>query len=631
MTTTHPADIADLDDLELPVVEGHVDWDALSIEELHRVVQGVVHRIDSLEPNEPTEGVLERSLQHEATVRAMSPLQHRYAGLLEDAFETPKLRGTVGLPKGKTAFRDANDLLAKTHGLRAYEASGRLKIAATLTPARASDPNRDDALAVGETKYPSLGALQAQGTVHHSKLSTALTMLNALDDHAQLAGKDQAFRDQLRTVVEKDLAGKIEHTTPEEFSRYVSRRKTDLIAAMDPPDQQFTPAQTEAMHTMVCHGTVRGNANAYKWTVITDAEGNEVLNGIVALANNPRAKAADTDETGQTETTAPENADTTKPQDDDPDQDTIVDRRTRGQRAMHALRDALKYVIANVHRTDLPGANGNHTQLVVLADYPTLMQHLRDQLGDLLPEIDATRREMLLQVLAETHLNEAGGPDPSAKPERQPAESFGTDRVLSLPTSATVTFNESKGHSPPITGPPKNSPAPGREDGSLIEFPPPKTTNLAAILDDENLDQLQPRIAQGIYTPYYPPEIILRLLCDVSVSPVTLTGDREVLSIGRKRHQFPKAIRRAILARDRGCTVPGCHWPAAWCELHHVKFWSNNGVTSTDNGVTLCAHHHQALHAKALSIKRVNGELKFIQHPLIDPTQQPRENYFWQN
>ncbi|MDN5743380.1 MAG: HNH endonuclease, partial [Yaniella sp.] len=131
--------------------------------------------------------------------------------------------------------------------------------------------------------------------------------------------------------------------------------------------------------------------------------------------------------------------------------------------------------------------------------------------------------------------------------------------------------------------------------------------------------------------PYIPPDTILRMMCNVSVSPVTLTGQRQVLSIGRKQRQFTEAIRRAILARDRGCAVPGCHWPAAWCELHHITYWSNNGETSTENGLMMCSHHHKALHANMLQIERVNGEVRFKLHPLIDPAQEPRQNYFWQN
>src|SRR5699024_3879547 len=163
-----------------------------------------------------------------------------------------------------------------------------------------------------------------------------------------------------------------------------------------------------------------------------------------------------------------------------------------------------------------------------------------------------------------------------------------------------------------------------------VVIPPAKTTNVDELFDDDNLDRLQPRISQGVFTPYIPPQVLLRMLCDVDAVPITLTGQREVLSIGRQQRQFTPALRRAILARDRGCAVPGCHWPAAWCELHHIKYWSRNGETSTDNGITLCSHHHQALHAKMLLIERVNGEIRFRLHPLIDPAQEPRKNYFWQ-
>src|SRR5699024_7026125 len=389
--------LAALDALKVPVKDGHIQWDALSAEEVHQVVRNLFEHLEANEPNEPTDGILERSIQLEETVRAIAPLQHRYAGLLEDAYSTPKLRATVGLSQGKTPFRDANDFIAKTHGLRAFEATGRLKLSRHLTPARASDPSRDSDIDIGMTRYPLLGALQEQGKLHPSKLSTAVNMLTSLDEHAVTAGKDRAFRNQLQEVVENDLADKIEHTTPEEFSRYVSRRKADLIAAMDPPDQQFTTAQTEAMHNLRHVGPVRGNPGANKWELIADAELNELLSTLTSLANNPRTTSDATESTDSDEESAKE---------------ALPDKRTRGQRTMHALRDALKFSIANLQHTDLPGTNGNHTELVVLTDYPTLVQHLRDEVKHLLPDVEASRREYLIKVLAQTQL-EAQGQIPS--------------------------------------------------------------------------------------------------------------------------------------------------------------------------------------------------------------------------
>src|SRR5699024_689156 len=111
----------------------------------------------------------------------------------------------------------------------------------------------------------------------------------------------------------------------------------------------------------------------------------------------------------------------------------------------------------------------------------------------------------------------------------------------------------------------------------------------------------------------------------------TLTGQQQVLSIGRQQRQFSESLRRAILARDQGCAAPGCHVVASLCELHHIEYWSRGRETSTDNGITLCSHHHKAVHVGQLTITRVDGEHRFVMHPLIDPTQRARKNYFFQS
>lgn len=584
-----------LDALELPIVDGRVDWDRLTTAQLHEVIRGAADRIGTLEPELPSDGVLQRSLMVEETARTLSPLQHRYAGLLKDAFDTPKLRATVDLPEGKTPFKDAKDFLAKTHDLRAFEATGRLRIAAAMTPARASDPDRDEHVAVGETKLPLLGALQATGKLHPSKLSSALNMLTELDKNAADAGKDQAYRDRLRTLVEKDLVEKIEHTTPEEFGRYVSARKKDLLASIDPPDQKFTQAQTEAMWDARCLGPVRGNPDAHEWRLIASAEFTEIAQTLLSVITNPR---------GKDRTSEDDHAET---------EETEFDRRSTGHKRMQAFGDALKFALANLDKAEFRGASGAHAQMLVLADYPTLIQGMRDQLVHLLPEIKAEQREHLLGMLAQAHTTTDDAHEP----------------IEDATTSAPNATGAAHAHPPDEGKGPPGSTTVNIGDQTVV-IPPAKTTNVDELFDDDNLDRLQPRISQGVFTPYIPPQVLLRMLCDVDAVPITLTGQREVLSIGRQQRQFTPALRRAILARDRGCAVPGCHWPAAWCELHHIKYWSRNGETSTDNGITLCSHHHQALHAKMLQIERVNGEIRFRLHPLIDPAQEPRKNYFWQ-
>ena len=57
-------------------------------------------------------------------------------------------------------------------------------------------------------------------------------------------------------------------------------------------------------------------------------------------------------------------------------------------------------------------------------------------------------------------------------------------------------------------------------------------------------------------------------------SPSCSVSEGRVLDIGRTSRIFPPHIRKAITARDQGCTFPGCTIPAPWCEAHHIDYWS---------------------------------------------------------
>jgi len=69
-------------------------------------------------------------------------------------------------------------------------------------------------------------------------------------------------------------------------------------------------------------------------------------------------------------------------------------------------------------------------------------------------------------------------------------------------------------------------------------------------------------------------------------------GKSAVLDIGYS-DDIPVAIRRAVKLRAQGhCEWPGCHRPAACCDVHHLRHKSNGGETSTWNCVLLCQYHH---------------------------------------
>lgn len=97
-----------------------------------------------------------------------------------------------------------------------------------------------------------------------------------------------------------------------------------------------------------------------------------------------------------------------------------------------------------------------------------------------------------------------------------------------------------------------------------------------------------------------------------------------IIGISSTDRVFTVHQRRAIIARDKECLIPGCHVPASWCEIHHVTEHAKGGPTHTDNGVPLCWWHHRSLGETEWEI-RMNDGIPQVRGPSWwDPLQQWR-------
>jgi hypothetical protein len=109
-----------------------------------------------------------------------------------------------------------------------------------------------------------------------------------------------------------------------------------------------------------------------------------------------------------------------------------------------------------------------------------------------------------------------------------------------------------------------------------------------------------------------PLETVKRLLCDCSFATVFEDEHGQPLDAGRKQRVVSTPLRRALYARDRGCTFPGCH-RKRYLDGHHLKHWIDGGETVPDNMTLLCTYHHRLLHEGAFSIaKDADETLRFI-------------------
>ena len=120
-----------------------------------------------------------------------------------------------------------------------------------------------------------------------------------------------------------------------------------------------------------------------------------------------------------------------------------------------------------------------------------------------------------------------------------------------------------------------------------------------------------------------------RLACDAQILPMVLGGTGQILDAGRARRLATGPLRRALVARDRGCAFPGCDRPPRWCDAHHVVPWSAGGQTGLPNLVLLCGHHHRLIHRSDWTVRlAADGLPEFISPPIVDVTQRPRRNLY---
>jgi len=116
---------------------------------------------------------------------------------------------------------------------------------------------------------------------------------------------------------------------------------------------------------------------------------------------------------------------------------------------------------------------------------------------------------------------------------------------------------------------------------------------------------------------------IRRLCCDGAIVPIVEDAEGRPLDVGRKQRAVPTALKRALFARDRGCTFPGCHH-TRFLDAHHVEHWADGGETSLDNLLVLCTAHHKLVHEGGFVIQRNrDGSICFVRpdgRPVDEPT-----------
>ncbi|RZS38919.1 uncharacterized protein DUF222 [Herbihabitans rhizosphaerae] len=149
--------------------------------------------------------------------------------------------------------------------------------------------------------------------------------------------------------------------------------------------------------------------------------------------------------------------------------------------------------------------------------------------------------------------------------------------------------------------------------------------HLALTISYEQLrDQIG--LGRGDFGALITPQTIRQIACDAGITPIVLNSEGKPLDVGREQRTATPAIRAALIARDKGCTFPGCDRPPEWTDAHHIVHWLNGGITSEETMALLCRFHHTIIHEQDWEIVMRNGLPHYIPPTWIDPQRKPIRN-----
>jgi hypothetical protein len=85
---------------------------------------------------------------------------------------------------------------------------------------------------------------------------------------------------------------------------------------------------------------------------------------------------------------------------------------------------------------------------------------------------------------------------------------------------------------------------------------------------------------------------LLRIADEAEIWPTIINQHGVPLTLGRTQRLASRGQTMALIARDGGCSFPGCTHPASWCDRHHILDWILGGSTDLNNLTLLCRYHH---------------------------------------
>ncbi len=124
---------------------------------------------------------------------------------------------------------------------------------------------------------------------------------------------------------------------------------------------------------------------------------------------------------------------------------------------------------------------------------------------------------------------------------------------------------------------------------------------------------------------------LLRIADQAEIWPTIIDRNGVPLALARTRRIATRGQTMALIAREGGCSFPGCDHPPQWCDRHHIIDWIDGGPTDLDNLTLLCRYHHTHFLQKGWSVASPatayrNGYRRSGSTPSSDHNSTPESN-----
>jgi hypothetical protein len=296
----------------------------------------------------------------ETVARSVTAAQMSLAGHTAEVFDLPADRSRLlGIPAGKTAFRDTADYLRGMLRVDISEARRRLRHAAVLCESQAI---------TGETLPPRLP--QLAGAVHEGLLDRS-----AIDHVNSTLAEARSIAD--RAGIDPQIAGRMIHQgeslmveqgqtmDPRSLQKVCHHWLKHFEAAVDPDGKEPVDLNSPRLQGLVHKGKSNG---FHQWLLSANDAQHEILMTIASAATNPRARQNNS-EPWEAEPGA---------EVDDGGTEPPTDPRTDNQKRLDGLIACLSGGLAVADSKTLPWTGGMRPQVAVTIDYRTLLGDLMD-------------------------------------------------------------------------------------------------------------------------------------------------------------------------------------------------------------------------------------------------------------